>query len=155
MLSKSLIQFSVGLRCVPALLFDLRPNYGGGNENNGDILQKVPCTHLVPSVSPTLQQATTDPRLCWRLLDTAGQVWVCPLWGHVPFSWVLVSTRFCLCPPRNYFPVLCKLLWRASKEATMKVALKILGLKILSLYPCLQGYFKWILSMKLFFHYYT
>ena len=31
MLSKSLIQFSVnGQDCVPSLLFDLRPNYGGG-----------------------------------------------------------------------------------------------------------------------------
>ena len=26
-----------------------------------------------------------------------------------PYSWVLVHTRFCLCPPRVYFPVLCKL----------------------------------------------
>jgi len=43
MLSKSLIQFSVdGQGCVPSLLFDLRPNYGGGNEDNGDLLQKVP-----------------------------------------------------------------------------------------------------------------
>ena len=43
MLSKSLIQFSVdGWGCVPSLLFDLRPNYGGGNEDNGGLLQKVP-----------------------------------------------------------------------------------------------------------------
>ena len=35
MLSKSLIQFSVdGRGSVPSLLFDLKPNYGGGNENN-------------------------------------------------------------------------------------------------------------------------
>ena len=35
MLSKSLIQFSVdGQGCVPSPLFDLRPNYGGGNEDN-------------------------------------------------------------------------------------------------------------------------
>ena len=48
MLSKSLIQFSVdGQGCVPALLFKLRPNYGGGNEENGDLLQKVPCTHYL------------------------------------------------------------------------------------------------------------
>ena len=41
MLSKSLIQFSVdGRGCVPSLLFDLTPNYGGGNEDNGDLLQK-------------------------------------------------------------------------------------------------------------------
>ena len=34
MLSKSLIQFSiVGWGCVPSLLFDLRLNYGGGNED--------------------------------------------------------------------------------------------------------------------------
>ena len=46
MLSKSLIQLSVdGEGCVPSLLFDLRPNYGGGNEDNGDLLQKVPCMH--------------------------------------------------------------------------------------------------------------
>ena len=44
MLCKSLIQFSVdGQLCVPFLLFDLRPNYGGGNEVNGNLLQKVPC----------------------------------------------------------------------------------------------------------------
>ena len=24
-----------------------------------------------------------------------------------PFSWVLVCIKFCLCPPRAYFPVLC------------------------------------------------
>ena len=28
-----------------------------------------------------------------------------------PFSWVLVHTRFCLCPPRVCFPVLCKFWW--------------------------------------------
>ena len=30
---------------VPSLLFDLRPNYGGGNEDIGDLLRKVPCMH--------------------------------------------------------------------------------------------------------------
>ena len=40
MLSKSLIQFFVnGCGCAPSLLFDLRLNYGGGNENNGSLLQ--------------------------------------------------------------------------------------------------------------------
>ena len=35
MLSKSLIQFSVdGQGCVPSLLFDLRPDCGGGNEDD-------------------------------------------------------------------------------------------------------------------------
>ena len=44
-LSKSLIQFSVdGQGCVSSPLFDLRPNYGEGNEDNGDLLQKD-CAH--------------------------------------------------------------------------------------------------------------
>ena len=39
-LNKSLIQFSVDWQgSVPSLLFDLRPNSGGGGENNGDLLQ--------------------------------------------------------------------------------------------------------------------
>ena len=43
MLNKSLIQFSVdGWGCVPSLLFDLRPNDGGGDEHNGNFFQNVP-----------------------------------------------------------------------------------------------------------------
>ena len=46
MLSKSLIQFSLdGWGWVFSLLFDLRPNYSGGNEDNGDLLQKAPRMH--------------------------------------------------------------------------------------------------------------
>ena len=46
MLSKCLNQFSLdGWGCVPFLLSGLRPNYGGGNEDNGNLLQKVPCRH--------------------------------------------------------------------------------------------------------------
>ena len=40
---------------------------------------------LLHSVPPTLQQATTDPHLHWRLLDTHRQVWVSLLWGHCSF----------------------------------------------------------------------
>ena len=37
--NKSLIQFSAdGWGCVPSLLFDLRPNYDGGNEDNANLL---------------------------------------------------------------------------------------------------------------------
>ena len=35
--------------------------------------------------APTLHQATTDPHLRLRLLDTPGQVWVSLLWGHCSF----------------------------------------------------------------------
>ena len=86
------------------LVIYLGPNYGGGNENNGDL--------LLHSVPPTLQQATANPHLCRRLLDTCRQVWVsllCVCGGvTAPFSWILVHTRFCLCPPRVCSPVLCK-----------------------------------------------
>ena len=40
---------------------------------------------LLHSMLPTLQQATTDPCLHWRLLDTQGQVWVSLLRGHCSF----------------------------------------------------------------------
>ena len=48
MLSKSLIQFFVVVLmrfCVPFLLYDLSPKYGGGDEDNSDLLQKAPCRH--------------------------------------------------------------------------------------------------------------
>ena len=62
MLSKSLIQFSVDEGCVPSLLFDLRPNYGGGNEI---MVTSFKRSHAwLHSVSQTLQQATANPRLC-------------------------------------------------------------------------------------------
>ena len=63
MLSKSLIQFSVdGQGCVPSLLFDLRPNYGGGNEDNGDLPQKIPGMYCYKSVPPTLQHVLENER---------------------------------------------------------------------------------------------
>ena len=112
MLSKSLIQFSVeGQGCVPSLLFDLRLNYGGDIEDNGNFLQKVPCMHC----------CTQCPQPCSRPPPThtsAGDSWT--LTGKsvsvscgvtAPFSWVLMCTRFCLCPPRVCFPVLCKFWW--------------------------------------------
>ena len=110
MLSKSLIQFSVvGWVCVSSLLFGLRPNYGGGNEDTGDLLQEVPCMHCC-TCAPTLQQAAAHPGLCQRLLDThrPGSVsCVVP----PPFSWVLVCTRFCLCLPMSISPVPHKFWW--------------------------------------------
>ena len=69
-LGKSLVHFSVGgWGYVPSLSFDLRPDYGEGNEDNGDLPPKASCCTGALS-APTLQQAAADPRLCWRLLDT-------------------------------------------------------------------------------------
>ena len=100
-LSKCLIWFSVdGWSYIPSLSFDLRPNYGGGNEVNDNLLQKVLCMHSY----------TQCPQPCSRPPPThasAGDSWT--LMGKsgsgscrviAPFSWVLVHTRFCVCPPK-------------------------------------------------------
>ena len=105
MLSKPLIQFSVeGPGCVPSLLLDLRPNYGGVNEDNGNFLQMVPCKQCYtqcpqPCSRPLLTHTST--RESWTLTSKSRSV-SCGV--PAPFSWVLVCTRFCLCPPRVCFP---------------------------------------------------
>ena len=88
MLSKSLIQFSVqGQSYVPSLLFDLRPNYGGGNEDKGDLLQKDPCIHCYtqspqPCSRPPL--AHTSAGDSWTLTGRSQSV-SCGV--TAPFSW--------------------------------------------------------------------
>ena len=112
MLGKSLIQISVdGQDCVPSLLFDQRPNYDGDNEDNGNLLQKVPCTHcctqcLQPCSRPLQTYVSTSDS--WKHVGKSGLV-TFGVTAH--FSWVLVHKRFCLCHLRVCFPVLCKF-WR-------------------------------------------
>ena len=112
MLSKSLIQFSFeGWGFVPSLWFDVRPNYGRGNEDNGALLQKAPCRHCnsqCPQPCSRPLPTDTSARDSWTLMNKFGSV-SCGI--TAPFSWVLVHTRFCLCPPRVCFPVLCKFWW--------------------------------------------
>ena len=93
MLSKLLIQFSVeGRDCVPSLLFDLGPSFGGGNEDNVTSFKRSHAGTAMYSVAPALQQATADPRLRQRLLDTHGESGSVSC--GVTLSWVL-CTRFC------------------------------------------------------------
>ena len=110
-LSKSLIQLSVdGQGCVPSLLFDLRPNYGGGNEDNGDLLTRCPARYATLSApDPAAGHHPPMPtKGSWALTGKSGSV-SCGV--TAPFSWVLVHTRFYLCPSSVYFPVLCKFWW--------------------------------------------
>ena len=53
---------------------------------------------LLHSVPLTLQQATTDPAFCQRLLDTQGQVWASLLWGHFSFFLGPGAHKVCLSP---------------------------------------------------------
>ena len=82
MLSKSLIQFSVdGWSCVLSLLF----TWGQTMVEVMKLMaprSKGPMHALRQAVPPALQQATANPRLHWRLLDTQGQIWISILWGH-------------------------------------------------------------------------
>ena len=108
MLSKSLTQFSIDRWCsVASLLFYLRPNYGGGNEDNGDLLQKVPCTHCYTQCPQTCSKPLpthTSAGDSWTLTGKSGLV-SCGVTAPSPWSW---CTSFCLCAPRVCFPVLCK-----------------------------------------------
>ena len=112
MLSKSLIPFSVeGQGCVPSLLFDLRPNYGGGNEDNGDLLQKVPCRHCYTQCPqpcgkpPPIHASARDS---WTLTGKSGSV-SCGV--IAPFSWVLVPQGSICALQESVSPVLCKFWW--------------------------------------------
>ena len=62
---------------------------------------------LLHSVPPTLQQATTNPHLCWRLLDTHGQVWVSLLWGHCSFFLGPGVHKVLFMPSESLFPQSC------------------------------------------------
>ena len=98
MLSKSLMQFSVdGWGCVPSLLFDLRSNDGGGKEDNGDLLQEVPCRHC----------CIQCPQPCSRPLPTdasAGHSWASL--GQSLVESLLLSTG-CWCTQESVFPQSC------------------------------------------------
>ena len=57
----------------------------------------------------TLHQATANPCLCKRLLDTLGQVWVSLLWVHCSFLLGPGAYKVLFFPPRVCF--LCKFWW--------------------------------------------
>ena len=85
----------------------LGPNYGGGNGNNGDLLQRIPCTYCYsqcPQPGSRPPPTHASPGDSWTLTGKSGSV-SCGV--TAPFSWVLVH-KFLLCPPRIYFPVLGK-----------------------------------------------
>ena len=86
---------------LPAIY--LGPNCGGGNEENGGLLQKIPCVYCYtrypqPCSRPPLTHASA--RDSWKLRGKSGSV-SCGV--TAPFSWVLVHTGFRLCHPRVCF----------------------------------------------------
>ena len=86
----------------------LGTNYGGGNDDNGDLPQKIPLMYCYtqcpqPCSRPPLTQASTGES--WISTRKSGAV-SCGV--TAPFSWLLLY-KVLLCPPKVYFPVLCKL----------------------------------------------
>ena len=57
-------------------------------------------------MAPTLHQATIDPRLHQRLLDTQGQVWLSLLWCHCSFL-LGPSAQVLFVPSKSPFPQSC------------------------------------------------
>ena len=75
--------------CSPPAIY-LGPNYGGGNENNGNLPQKMQCMYCYslcsePCSRPPLTYASTGDS--WTLTGKSGSV-SCGV--TAPFSWVLV-----------------------------------------------------------------
>ena len=104
MFSKSLIQLSGdGWNCVPSLLFTwdqtmvevmkiMATSFKGSNA----------CTATLSAPNPAAGHCQPTPPL-----ETSGHSLKSGLVScgvTAPFSWVLVHTRFCLCPPRVCFP---------------------------------------------------
>ena len=109
MLSKSLIQFSVDGWCyILSFLFNLRPNYGGGNEDNGDLLQKAPRMHFhsqCPQPCSRSLLTHTSTRDSWTLTAKSGSV-SC---GVLSGSWC--TQGFVCALQESVSPVLCKFWW--------------------------------------------
>ena len=101
------IQFSVvGWGCVPSLL-------SPWSQTMVEVMKimvtssKGPMHTLLHSVPPTLQQAPIHSRLCPRLLDTRGKVWVSLLWGHCSFLLDPDAHRVLFVPSKSLFPQSC------------------------------------------------
>ena len=86
------------------MLLDLRSNYGGGNELVATSLKRSHAS--LSAFDPAGGHCQPTP-----LPETPGHPWASlgqSLVGSLlpsPGSW---CTRFCLCPLRVYFPLLCK-----------------------------------------------
>ena len=110
MLSKSFIQFSVdGWSCVPSLLFTWGQTMV---EVMNLMVTSFKRSHACTATLNAPNQPCSRPPL---IHFSTGDSWILPgKSGSVScgvtalFSWVLVHTRFCLCPPGVCFLVLCE-----------------------------------------------
>ena len=76
-------------------------------KNEGNRKPRGPMHKLLHSVPPTLLQATINPRLWWRLLDTHGQVWFSFFWGHCSFLLGPGAHKVLFVPSKSLFSQSC------------------------------------------------
>ena len=93
-------------KAIPSLLADLRANCGGGNEDDGDLLQRsCVCTAALsapdPAAGPLLAHASA------RLLDTHAQVWVSLSCSLCPFLLGPGVHQVLFVPSKSLFPQSC------------------------------------------------
>ena len=96
MLSKYLIQFSTWDQTVVEVKKIVVTSFKRSHA----------CTDALSA--PTLQQTTSNPRLCQRLLDTDRQAWLSLLWGHCSFLLGLGVHRVLFVPSKSLFPQSCE-----------------------------------------------
>ena len=144
MLSKSLIQFSVdGWGYVPSLLFGLRPNSGGDNKVNGNLLQKdlLVFTAQEPIVGVHAGRTMTPPESPGHLLASLAQSPV-GLLLHSPGSWC--PQDFVCALQESVSPVL----WNYCNQITLDSKVKFPGSsQSLCLIPRL-GNLLWVLKLS-------
>ena len=63
------------------------------------------CTTTLSAPNPVA--ATTNPCLCWWLLDTHRQIWVSLLWGHCCFLLGPGAHKVLFVPSKSLFPQSC------------------------------------------------
>ena len=68
---------------------------------------KGPMQALLHSVPPTLQQATANPRLCQRLLDTHRQIWASLMRGPCSFLLGPGAHKVLFVLSKSLFPQSC------------------------------------------------
>ena len=90
---------------LPAIY--LGPNYGGGNENTGDLPQKIRCMYCYAQYPQPCSRPPPTHASAGNSWTPTGKSRTVSYGVTAPFFWVLMH-KVLLCPLRVYFPVLCK-----------------------------------------------
>ena len=104
-----------GACSLPAIY--LGPNYDGGNEDNGDLLQKIPHVYCYiqcpqPCSRPPPTHASSGDS--WTLTGKSGSV---SCGATAPFSWSWCTQGSACALQESVSPVLCKF-WQLSDRVT-------------------------------------